>query len=73
MNFDQLLEQALEITSKFPPKTKPWQESMSDLSTTYFQEVGFSIPAAMDMETVASICHDRWSKTSDYLNREYKL
>lgn len=73
MTDNQLLEQAREITSRMEPHTSPWNESMSELASQYFQARGYSIDASMQMQFVADIVTDEFQQVSKYLEQGEKL
>lgn len=73
MTRTELLEEAKEITAQFSPETKDWELSMSDLARVYFQQVGYSIDAAMEMENVAQIVKNNCNFAESYLTRSKKL
>lgn len=68
-----ILDTAREITSKFQPETLPWKVAMSKLASEYFSKVGYSLDAAMQMETVAQQVTMEHGNTFKYLETKGKL
>lgn len=75
MDTKELRTKARELTREYKPNTPAWNQGMSDLASDYFQSVGFSIEAAMQMDQVAEQMCDEWKACNiiSYLEGNVKL
>lgn len=75
MDTKELRTKARQITRTHKPNTPNWNQGMSDLASDYFQSVGFSIEAAMQMDQVAEQMCDEWKSYNiiKYLESGFKL
>lgn len=74
MSKTKLLDTAREITSKFHPESSQWKIAMSKLASEYFQQVGgFSVDAAIQMESLAAQVIMEYNSNINYLESKVKL
>ena len=73
MNNEQLLEKTREITTRFSPHTKPWNDALTQIALEYLHDNGNTVDASVQVQQTVSMVVEEHLYAQKYMEGRVKL